>query len=375
MADVNTNLVCFGFNTSFQRQLIDAWTINEKVNRVDLVALSRKSCPQAAQHAQTALRSARHVPRGRYGSHLKLDFLRLQYNWIYRYLAKINPTQVLIYNGLNGVNYLASAACQELGFDRLYFERAPLQDRIQIDAKGVNFQSSIPVESEFYQRLDANEFSGYKGSDYVFQHERILNSRSERRLTPMLLERAQPYVFCPLQVPRDTQVTVFGGWVTGMPHFLNCVNEASHQLPPGVQMRIKEHPKSPVSFSDRIKQFGNSRLILDNDNNTYALIKNSLGVITVNSSVGLEAFLFDKPVITLGRALYSFGELTVRANDMKSLCEMLRNLVSVSWSHIERDRFIKFLHFWLPSLSDVLSRRYTVADLVARDLKFQSLLR
>lgn len=371
---MSERILCFGFNTKFQKELIDAWTSELDVTKVDLVLLSSKSCPNVEQHADTAIESARRIPASLVGEKLKLRFLRLQYNWIYQQLEKSLPDRVLIYNGLNGVNYLVSAACKELEVPQLYFERAPLQDRVQIDANGVNFQSSIPTDIEFYRNLAEDEFADYSGADYVNAH--LVTDEPTRAGDPRGTEdlRSKSYVFCPLQVPRDTQVTVFGGWIKSIPHLLDSLNTASKQLPDDVHLRIKQHPSSPVSFEQRIESYDNPKIVLDNEHDVYDLVAHSQGVVTINSSVGLEAFLFEKPVVTIGRALYSFGDMATRATDVDSLCEAMATFPSLNWSRLERDRFVKFLFFWFPPMQAVLSRKYTPKDMQLRDQKFRSLI-
>ena len=372
--DSTASVLCFGFNTDFQKKLIDAWTFDLSAKKVDLVLLSRKNCPNVQQHAETALESARRVPRGAVGERLKFRFLQWQYNWIYQELEYSRPDQVLIYNGLNGVNYLVSAACRELGIPQLYFERAPLQDRLQIDANGVNFQSSIPSEIQFYRNLAEDEFANYRGAAYVEAHRVQDESSAANNRNASNELGSQSYVFCPLQVPRDTQVTVFGGWIKGIPHLLDSLDRASRFLPSDIHLRIKEHPSSPVSFASRIASYGNHKLVLDNEHDVYDQVAHSQGVVTINSSVGLEAFLFEKPVITIGKALYSFGEMTTRASDLDSLCDAMTQFPNLNWSRLERDRFVKFLLFWFPSKDEVLSGKYTPHDMQIRDEKFESLV-
>ena len=372
---MSSRVLCFGFNTEFQKKLIDAWTVDLDAKKVDLVLLSRRPCPNVELHAETALNSARRIPDGAIGERLKFQFLKLQYNWAYQRLEQSRPDQVLIYNGLNGVNYLVSAACKELELPQLYFERAPLQDRVQIDSSGVNFQSSIPTDIEFYRELAEDEFADYRGAEYVDSH-RVLNDDTELDdASDNEGIRSESYVFCPLQVPRDTQVTVFGGWITGIPHLLDSLDEASRQLPNDLHLRIKEHPSSPVSFAQRIESYNNPKLVLDNQHDVYDLVANSQGVVTINSSVGLEAFLFEKPVITIGEALYSFGEMTTRTTDSDTLCDAMADFPNLKWSKLERDRFVKFLFFWFPASERVLSRRYSWEDLSERDERFLDLLR
>lgn len=366
--------MCFGFNTSFQRRIIEAWTKGTDARIVTQIPVSGHGRLNAEKHVDIAMQSARHLLAGRFGRRVKRLFLKAQFNWLCDYLEKHEPKQVLIYNGFNGVNYLVRAACEELGLTTLYFERAPFQDRIQIDAKGVNFQSSVPNQASFYQTFQRGELSDWQpAATYTARADLEISSPGSARGTPAALGTSR-FLFCPLQVPRDTQVTVFGGWIDDMPHLLDCLNEASTRLPSGMHVRVKEHPASPVSLKEHVEKFNNPRLILDNESDTGALIENAEGVVTVNSSVGLEAFLFNKPVITLGQALYSFGDLTTKADTVAELCHVMKHFEDISFSQDNRERFIEFLYFWFPSLKAVQDGDYTRRELQERDEKLRLLL-
>lgn len=370
--------LCFGFNTAFQRELLAAWTHDIKANRVDAVLLARGDCPNATTHADIALRSARRLPRGNLGHRLKADFLRMQYNWIFRKLEKTKPTLVLIYNGLNGVNYLARAASRELGLPCLYFERAPLQDRVQIDPRGVNFQSSVPTDPDFYERCDLEMLFRLSSGNTDGNYRPVPRIQATARKGDDLI-RAEtldedPYVFCPLQVPRDTQITVFGGWIQSIEQLLDNLDVASRYLPPRWHVRIKEHPQSPIPFSHRIHAYDNPRLVLDNATDVYDQLANANAVLTINSSVGLEAFFYNKPVITLGQAFYSFGDLTARATDTNDLCELFEGVASLDYSQNNRDKLLKFLYFWFPDAEAVRDGHYTRQNLENRDEAFRAML-
>ena len=364
---------CFGFNTAFQRELIGAWTKELDATCVDVVRLSTKQAPNADQHTETALRSARRIPVGNVGTQVKRKFLRLQYNWLFRHLDRARPEQVLIYNGLNGVNYLVNAVCKELELPTLYFERAPLQDRLQIDSNGVNYLSSVPRNRDFYLNLPSDRFTTVGNSEYLTRYSTEQSTPAAEQADARADLRSVPYLFCPLQVPRDTQITVFGGWVKSISYFLGCVNTASLHLAEGFKIRIKEHPSSPISFRDSIKSFNNPNLICDIEHDVYDLLANSKGVITINSSVGLEAFSFQVPVLTLGKALYSFDGLTNRISNLDSFCKTLAKVPRLEWSQDERERFLNFLYFWFPTKESVLSGTYTPEDLAQRDQVFADL--
>lgn len=361
-----------GFNTGFQRKLIEAWSDGLETTHVRTIGTSLRSAPRAREYARTALRSARKVPAGSVGRRLKFRFLIGQYNWLYQLLSNRRPDQVWIYNGLNGSNFLARAASEELNLPTLYFERAPFQDRIQIDAQGVNYQSSVPQDERFYHTFEAGELGDSRTPKHYVARENLTSEPNSRTPSDSPLEKLS-YIFCPLQVPRDTQLTVFGGWIKTISQYLKCLDQASKNLPTDIHLRIKEHPSSPVSFSDQIKGFENRRIVLDNQSDTGKLIAHAMGVITVNSSVGLEAFLFDKFVITVGQAFYSFGDLTRQATDIDSLSDLMSNVRDISWNQDMRVRFMEFLNFWFPPLDKVLHGEYTMADLQERDRVFEEL--
>ena len=82
-------------------------------------------------------------------------------------------------------------------------------------------------------------------------------------------------------------------------------------------------------------------ILFANGNSTEELIKNARLVITLNSTVGIEALLFGKPVITLADACYNVDGLVRHANNIKKLNEFI---MDECWLPDERLR-IQFLGY------------------------------
>ncbi|EDM42977.1 hypothetical protein SCB49_01697 [unidentified eubacterium SCB49] len=96
---------------------------------------------------------------------------------------------------------------------------------------------------------------------------------------------------------------------------------------------IKLHPKensgiSPVIAKPynlptykRVKKYENEHVFIDYQNtyNTFNLIAHSQAVITVNSQAGLEACIYDKPVLTYKNSFYSKTPFTYDYQDKKTL--------------------------------------------------------
>ena len=56
------------------------------------------------------------------------------------------------------------------------------------------------------------------------------------------------------------------------------------------------------------------------------MIRNSIGVITLTSTVGYEALLLNKPVITLGKVFYSFHDNCTFCDSLLKLPTLLRKM-------------------------------------------------
>lgn len=88
-----------------------------------------------------------------------------------------------------------------------------------------------------------------------------------------------------------------------------AIKNITFSLPIGTYLYVKDHPNGigfqSFEFYKKIKKLPHVRYI-DPLTNTKELIKNSKGVITLTSTMGYEALLLEKPVITLGKVFYNY---------------------------------------------------------------------
>ena len=98
---------------------------------------------------------------------------------------------------------------------------------------------------------------------------------------------------------------MFGGEFRSVDVFVSSLASAASSLPDGWHLRLKEHPSTQVSVVEAVRAAGTSRIWLDNDTDTFEQVAASRGVVTVNSSVGIQAFYFDKPVVVCGQTFWS----------------------------------------------------------------------
>lgn len=138
----------------------------------------------------------------------------------------------------------------------------------------------------------------------------------------------EPYLFYPFHVPLDVQLTVRSPECLDQEGMVARLAEA---LPPGVMLYVKEHPASIGAHSParlkRALRSGRVRLIHPGVG-SYDLIRNARAVVTVNSKVGMEALIQEKPVLVLGRAYYRGHGLTVDADVAGDLSDAVRRVLA-----------------------------------------------
>ncbi len=275
----------------------------------------------------------------------RLDKLRRRYAEIEDFLDREAVDALLVWNGSNKLLSLAIHAAQRRGIGVVYSEHGYFPGTMQIDLEGVNRSSSLtrlvkaglaqrPPHPELDQRLDEiiAAVSGDKPSRVVRTAipARYLRSRQARTLNA-LFYRLRPYglgkplfpgyqdpplpddfVFYPLQVTKDSQLVLHSP-IYGNDHAaaIRALSTRLAAMSPPRKLVVKFHPQE-----ERLAQIRNDALIQQFPDVCFvcnypatALIKRARFVVTINSSVGFEAILLDRPLVTLGASFYSVPEL------------------------------------------------------------------
>jgi len=271
------------------------------------VALWPAAVPAATVEAITEYGMRRKRARGSYGP-LRLGFYRALYRFAarahYRFtlalLQRWQPAVVCVWGG-NSVDVMAVVmAARATGTRCVRFENGFLPDTTQMDAAGVNAESSVPREPAFYAQ---------RGGQWQTGTAAQVVPRAPRRGKAVLSTVALPprYVFIPFQVMLDSQVLLHSPWLQRMDQLYAAVTEAAAALGEQAPVLVfKEHPSCPQRYPALHAQAAASSgaVLFANGNATGELIAGALGVITINSSVGVESLLLGKPVLALGNAVY-----------------------------------------------------------------------
>lgn len=234
----------------------------------------------------------------------------------------------------NGLSYKQQAIiswAEESGLKIIYTENGQLPATFVLDTKGVNFRSSVPAAKEFYFGLEAT----YTDSAYTSLVPRKAKVRSASVTIP------EDYYFVPFQVPTDSQVLIYSPWIDSMEKFYSLLEKAASFLPENCYFVIKEHPSSEIRYHDL--HFRNSKIIFANGNDTQELIEKSKCVITLNSSVGVEALMLGNKVITLGQAFYNIEGMVNHARSEREF----EGLVANPEGLVRDEELVKKFLWWL----------------------------
>lgn len=147
---------------------------------------------------------------------------------------------------------------------------------------------------------------------------RTISRRNEAaEIMAWVKARRSKYFFLPLQLEGDYQIRIhspFGSVEAAIEYALESF--ANHATA-DTYLLIKIHPLDNGMFdwrtfvNRRAKDLGIvPRVLLFDGGHLPTLLRNAIGVVTVNSTVGMSALTHNRPVCVLGRALYDVTGLT-----------------------------------------------------------------
>ena len=132
----------------------------------------------------------------------------------------------------------------------------------------------------------------------------------------------------------------------------------SRVLPINHYIYVREHPhwKStfPLKYITKVKKFNNIKLISP-DISIHDILSNTKGIITYNSTTGIESLLYKKPVLSFASNIYYKNHNSVLfCNNFYLLGENIINLLNTKVDDDETIKFLQKLHkcsynFWLGS--------------------------
>lgn len=291
---------------------------------------------------------------------------------------------IFIWNGNKIGDYACKYFSQRNNIKSLFFEISNIPGKIFVDEEGTNKNSSLFLNPEKIDKLNynENEYQNWKKEYLKIKSSNFILPQSKKRNKLLALvsifisyigilggisvqnfclwsklkelnlfktnnillksnnnidiKNLRGYIFVPLQVENDTQV-IINSKVSLKTLIDYAVNYAKKEK---LKVLIKPHP---AERNNKILEYINS-LVKDNiivtNYNTVELIQNARTVITINSTVGLEALILNKSVIFLGDTFYkNFDQERLK----KYVLKYLINIEYFSNDKISGSSLIKYI--------------------------------
>lgn len=269
---------------------------------------------------------------------------RACYNWFRRHLADCDL--VVLWNGALLPSATAAAAARGHGIATLFCENGYLPQTVVMDPCGVNALNALAGKPADFYRAVRPEADGLAALFAALPQPRALNARSGAK-PPAPEDFALPehYVFLPLQVHDDSQILLHSPRFSDMPAVVDfCARgvaafNAAHGG--NLKLVIKEHPSDYGRIDYAKLRARHPDLAFTRTSDTRELIAKAQAVITVNSTVGIEALLYLKPVVTLGDAFYNVPGLVYPCGGDEGLETALTEILN---RPVDRDLVEKFLY-------------------------------
>ena len=277
---------------------------------------------------------------------------QIAYKLIYQKLTYLHQKYIFNYFFIWNGCKLGDFACKDFAYKHnistLYFEIANIPGKIFIDNQGTNKNSSIysnPEKLDYISLVNKEKYEIWKKeyieikknkfvlpqSKHVIKIKSLLsailnifsiilgisiknkvyyyNLKALFKLKTKIINSTaidiykEKYVFVPLQVSNDTQIIINSD--VSLKYLIDYAYEYAKYS--SIKVVIKPHPAERndniLRYVNLLKE-KNNNIIVSNDN-TMKLIENSELVITINSTVGLEAMIVGKKIKFLGYSFYS----------------------------------------------------------------------
>lgn len=272
-------------------------------------------------------------------------------------LSDLAIDAIVLFGQSRHMHEVAMAVGTELGLRVFVFEEGYMRpDYVTLEVGGVNAESGLPRQTEFYAALTPEPQSAPRPTGQSFrgvadlamrygwemwrarrhfphyEHHRCLhpvregsrwlrggwrkwhNRWAERHMQDFLSapEQHKRYFLVPLQVHNDAQVTRHSRFATVAEFIVEVMASFARHAPQDKLLVFKHHPLDrPYNdyrqlIAEQAQRLGlASRVHYIHDQHLPTLLQHARGVVTINSTTGLQSLYHGTPVVTLGDCFYA----------------------------------------------------------------------
>ncbi len=231
--------------------------------------------------------------------------------------------------------YLPHMIRRQLGdTNTLYYMQELLPDLFTVDADGWGASSSL------YGRTD---FEAHQLDDRVesfiakIRKERITKAPQKKTSSKELLDIG---LLAPLQVPGDDAL-IYHGAITLEDYVETLATFAEREK---INVVFRKHPYDETSlFEDSRKRYTSNFVKFSVGGHIHDALAKARAVAVINSGVGFEAMIYNRPVLSFGRSIYDTAVITAdRKNISASYAKAIKENEDIRW-----ERYRKFISWYV----------------------------
>jgi len=204
-----------------------------------------------------------------------------------------------------------------------------------------------------------------------------INSLRNRKFYTSISDIKDNFILYPLNQPYDEQLLVRGSNFVDTYKNIDLILK---NLPINFKLVVKEHPVNPGMLSyKKIKQLKknyNNLVFIDPNFPIREIIKKSKGLITINSTSGIEALFCGKKIIVLGESYYRYNNMVFTPNSEEELkMNILELTKDYNFDFNETNLMIENLlnqSYPIPN-SNILKEETKIFDFISEALKYKIL--
>jgi hypothetical protein len=218
-----------------------------------------------------------------------------------------------------------------------------ITDLVSVDRSQVVRQGDLAYFGEIFQRYfeDCDNYHGSPPWTAIGQRMGRVWRTRWARARYSVPPRGEKYVLFPLHVQPEATTLTLAPFLVDQP---SVVENIAKSLPIGHYVYVKEHRygvgRRPLDEYRRIARIPNARL-LGPEAPVRELILGSSAVVTITGTMGLEALIYRKPAVTLGRPFYDASGLSHPVGDMRDLPHVFRQ--ATVHNPLDEERLVTFL--------------------------------
>ncbi|MFZ0134965.1 MAG: capsular biosynthesis protein [Desulfobacterales bacterium] len=286
-------------------------------------------------------------------------------SFLRRVLIDYRIDRIFLFGDCRLYHKIALEEARAAGVEGFVFEEGYIRpDYITLERNGVNDFSELPRERSFYERnppaaksaatMPTARYSHCRAAfqaviyyvimnllRFRYPHYRHHRERaclkqafygirngcrklwykvSESKTSAMVTAGwRKKYFFVPLQTHNDFQVCTHSDFNSIEAFIDEVLTSFARHAPAETLLLFKHHPADrgiknyTRLIHRRAKQLGvRDRVFVVHDTHLPTCLRNALGTVTINSTVGISALFHGTPTVTLGRAVYDIDGLTCR---------------------------------------------------------------